>query len=168
MGQPAGLNPCATGGWIPERSDGNQPPQPIPKRAVALLFEPLDYIRVSRYNICMKVKDSKKVFDALADETRLRILNLLSEGELCVCDLMSVLNEPQSKISRHLAYLRRSGLVETRKEGLWMHYRLSKPVSKIYGLLIKAVFGCRSDIDEFGEDMRSFNKKRSALASCCK
>jgi len=59
----------------------------------------------------------------LSDTTRLRILNLLSDGELCVCDLMAVLNIPQSTISRHLAYLRNSGWVEGRRKGRWMYYR---------------------------------------------
>ena len=116
----------------------------------------------------MKLKDSKNVFNALADETRLRILNLLSEGELCVCDLMQVLKEPQSKISRHLAYLRRSGLVQGRKEGLWMHYRLSKPTAKLYGMLLKAVCCCRSECAEFGQDLKALNKNKNCLVGCCK
>lgn len=102
----------------------------------------------------MSLANSKNIFTALADETRLRILNLLSERELCVCDLIKVLNEPQSKISRHLAYLRRSGLVEGRKEGLWMHYRLSKHTAKLYGMLLKAVCCCRSEVQEFGKDLK--------------
>jgi ArsR family transcriptional regulator len=118
--------------------------------------------------MAVKLKNSQTVFNALADETRLRILNLLSEGELCVCDLMNVLKEPQSKVSRHLAYLRQAGLVEGRKEGLWMHYRLSKPTARVYGLILKAVRCCRSEFDEFGRDLRSLNKKRDCLVGCCK
>ena len=108
----------------------------------------------------MKLRDSQKIFTALADETRLRILNLLSERELCVCDLMSVLKEPQSKVSRHLAYLRKAGLAEGRKEGLWMHYRLSKPTARICGALLKAVCACRSEFDEFGKDLKALSKSR--------
>lgn len=63
------------------------------------------------------------IFKALSDETRLRIMGLLLEGELCVCDLMSILELPQSTVSRHLAYLRTAGLVEGRRDGVWMHYR---------------------------------------------
>jgi len=66
------------------------------------------------------------LFKALADETRLRILGLLLSGEVCVCDIHESLKIPQSKTSRHLAYLRRSGLVETRRSGLWIHYRLGR------------------------------------------
>ena len=116
----------------------------------------------------MQLKHSKRVFSALADETRLRILNLLNEGELCVCDLMQVLKEPQSKISRHLAYLRRAGLVQGRKEGLWMHYRLSRPTAKLYGMLLKAVCCCRAEFDELGKDLKVLNKNKSCLVGCCK
>ena len=108
------------------------------------------------------------VFSALADDTRLRILNLLNEGELCVCDIIKVLGEPQSKISRHLAYLRRAGLVQGRKEGLWMHYRLSRSTSKVYKALLKSVCCCRSEFEEFGKDMKALNKNRDRLVGCCK
>lgn len=64
------------------------------------------------------------LFRALGDGTRLRILGLLLGGEVCVCDIYESLKIPQSKASRHLAYLRRSGLVQTRREGLWVYYRL--------------------------------------------
>ena len=126
------------------------------------------YICISRYNERMKLKDSQKVFSALADKTRLRILNLLREGELCVCDLIGILKEPQSKISRHLAYLRRSGLVTGRKEGLWMHYRLSKPTAKLYGMLLKSICSCRSEYEEFEKDLKVLNQNRSCLVGCCK
>src|SRR3954447_4796416 len=66
----------------------------------------------------------EELFKALGDTTRLRILGLLLTGEVCVCDIHQSLKIPQSKTSRHLAYLRKSGLVETRREGLWVHYRL--------------------------------------------
>lgn len=62
-------------------------------------------------------------FKGLSDPTRLRILGLLAGGELCVCDIMAVLDLPQSTISRHLAFLRRHGWVEARRSGKWMHYR---------------------------------------------
>src|SRR4029077_5638782 len=70
--------------------------------------------------------EMESLFKALADATRLRILGLLLAGEVCVCDIHQSLKIPQSKASRHLAYLRRSGLVETRREGLWVHYRLGR------------------------------------------
>lgn len=63
-------------------------------------------------------------FKAFADETRLRLIHLMSAGEICVCYLVEVLGQPQSKISRHLAYLRQAGIVAARRDGKWMHYRL--------------------------------------------
>lgn len=68
-----------------------------------------------------------KLFRALADPTRLRLLNLISEQEICVCYFTEVIGAPQPKISRHLAYLRKAGIVAARREGKWMHYRLAMP-----------------------------------------
>ena len=65
-------------------------------------------------------------FAALADDNRLRLLYLMKEGEMCVCYLQGVLQTNQPKISRHLAYLKKAGLVEARREGKWVHYRLRK------------------------------------------
>jgi len=67
------------------------------------------------------------LFQALADPTRLRLLNLMAAGEVCVCFFVEVFEEPQPKISRHLAYLRRAGLVTARRDGKWMHYSLTMP-----------------------------------------
>jgi|SRR5215510_2145337 len=67
------------------------------------------------------------LFKALADHTRLRLINLIGSSEVCVCFFVSVLKTSQPKISRHLAYLRRAGLVAARREGKWMHYRLTDP-----------------------------------------
>lgn len=73
------------------------------------------------------MKHHAQIFKALSDPIRLRIVLLLqSEGELCVCDLMEVLKLPQSTVSRHLAYLKRSCLVDTRRQGVWMYYQLSR------------------------------------------
>jgi len=82
------------------------------------------------------MKKSAQTFKALADETRLRILSLLGAGELCVCDLMTVLALPQSTISRHLATLRHAGLVEDRRQGVWMYYRLAGEVSLLHSDLL--------------------------------
>jgi ArsR family transcriptional regulator, arsenate/arsenite/antimonite-responsive transcriptional repressor len=67
------------------------------------------------------------LFRALADRTRLRLLNLMAAGEVCVCFFVEVLGTNQPKTSRHLAYLRRAGVVASRREGKWMHYRISHP-----------------------------------------
>ncbi len=70
------------------------------------------------------------LFAALADPTRLRLLNLLSRGEVCVCFFVEVLSETQTKISRHLAYLRRAGVVASRRDGKWVHYRIVQPADE--------------------------------------
>ena len=71
--------------------------------------------------------DRELFFRALADSTRLRIINLISDQEVCVCFFVEILNTNQPKISRHLAYLRRAGIVAARREGIWMHYRIATP-----------------------------------------
>jgi len=67
------------------------------------------------------------LFKALADQTRLRLINLIGDDEVCVCFFVEVLKTNQPKISRHLAYLKRAGVVAARREGKWMHYRLVEP-----------------------------------------
>lgn len=74
--------------------------------------------------------DKELFFKALADRTRLRLLNLIQSDEVCVCFFVEVLKTNQPKISRHLAYLRRAGVVGARKEGPWMHYRIVEPSDK--------------------------------------
>jgi ArsR family transcriptional regulator len=74
-----------------------------------------------------KTFDTVLLFAALADTTRLRLLNLMNGREVCVCYFVEILKQPQPKISRHLAYLRRAGIVEARREGKWMHYRIEPP-----------------------------------------
>ena len=71
--------------------------------------------------------DRELFFRALADSTRLRIINLIRDQEVCVCYFVEILKTNQPKISRHLAYLRRAGIVATRREGIWMHYRITTP-----------------------------------------
>lgn len=71
----------------------------------------------------------ESLFLALADKTRLRLLNLMREDEICVCFFTEALGDSQPKISRHLAYLRNAGLVSARREGKWMHYRIEKPAN---------------------------------------
>jgi ArsR family transcriptional regulator len=69
----------------------------------------------------------ERFFQALGDRTRLRLLNLMGEQEICVCYFVEILGGPQPKISRHLAYLRSAGIVQARREGKWMHYRIVMP-----------------------------------------
>ena len=78
------------------------------------------------------------VYAALADPTRVRILSLLSEDEICVCPIHASLDVPQPTASRHLAYLRKSGLVAARREGIWMHYRLAPIANPVVSAVVKA------------------------------
>lgn len=114
----------------------------------------------------MDPRTTAAIFAALADVTRLRILNLLGEGELCVCDLMAVLREPQSKVSRHLSYLRRAGLVSGRKEGLWMHYRLARPDRALTAEVLRALKRLRSET-VYRDDLSCLRRSRGRLVSCC-
>ena len=82
------------------------------------------------------MKKSAQIFKALSDETRLRILSLLMESELCVCDLMAVLQLPQSTVSRHLAYLKNVGWVDDRREGVWVYYSINTKVDEMRNDLI--------------------------------
>jgi ArsR family transcriptional regulator len=108
------------------------------------------------------VKSLVPFFRALADETRLRIVMLLLHGELCVCDLMAILGAPQSKLSRHLAYLKHSGIVSGRREGVWMHYSLRAPLSDLYQgqlHLFKEKFSILSPFKQDKRKMLKFKAK---------
>jgi ArsR family transcriptional regulator len=83
-----------------------------------------------------------ELFKAFADPVRVRLLNLLVDGEVCVCHLHAALGLPQSTVSRHLAYLRKRGLVVGRKEGLWVHYRLAEPAGELHQTLLGCVGVC--------------------------
>ncbi len=76
------------------------------------------------------LQEMELLFRALADRTRLRLINLMGEGEICVCFLVEALRTSQPKISRHLAFLKRAGIVEARRDGKWMHYRLIDPADE--------------------------------------
>jgi ArsR family transcriptional regulator, arsenate/arsenite/antimonite-responsive transcriptional repressor len=79
----------------------------------------------------------ERLFTSLADPTRLRLLNLMGDQEVCVCYFVEVLDAPQPTISRHLAYLRRNGLVAARREGKWMHYRIAIPENPFAQQILK-------------------------------
>jgi len=100
------------------------------------------------------IVDSSRLVSVFADPTRLRILNLLGAGEVCVCDLCEVLGEIQPKVSRHLAILRRSGLVEVRREGRWCHYTRTRSPSTLQRHLLDCVDGCLAELPELAADRR--------------
>ncbi|MGZ5472426.1 MAG: ArsR/SmtB family transcription factor [Thermoanaerobaculia bacterium] len=98
------------------------------------------------------------LFQALGDRTRLRILNLLADGEVCVCFFVEVLGEPQPKISRHLGVLRAADLVAARRDGKWMHYRATIPEA-LAPLFENVIAALRADPD--------MARDRVALARAC-
>ena len=91
-------------------------------------------------------------FRAFSDQTRLRILHLLKEGELCVNDLVAIIDVPQPTASRHLAYLRRAELVVTRKEGSWTYYALAPAQSVFHKTLMECLGKCFDEVPEMQKD----------------
>ena len=91
-------------------------------------------------------------FRAFSDETRLRILHLLQSGELCVGDIVAVLRVPQPTASRHLGYLRKAELVETRKNGQWIHYALTPARSAFHKNLMACLANCFDEVDSLKRD----------------
>jgi ArsR family transcriptional regulator len=98
------------------------------------------------------MKEIARMFKALSDETRLRILHLLLKGELCICDLMEVLELPQSKVSRHMAYLKNAGLVDDRREAVWVYYTLIRPKNKVHACQLKCLAECFDDYEILKRD----------------
>ena len=107
-----------------------------------------------------KAFDTELFFAALADRTRLRLLNLMRDGEVCVCFLADTLETNDPKISRHLAYLKRADLVTGRRDGKWMHYRIKKPADA------KARELLTNTLDLVGSEPE-MKKDRKRLASVC-
>lgn len=103
----------------------------------------------------------ERFFQALGDHTRLRLLNLIGDQEICVCYFVEVLGGPQSKISRHLAYLRRAGIVEARREGKWMHYRIVMPAHIGASQVLRQTLAWLKDEKAMQADRARFTK------ACC-
>jgi ArsR family transcriptional regulator len=106
------------------------------------------------------------MFRAFSDRTRLRILNLLTPRELCVCDLVRIIGAPQPTVSRHLAYLRRAGLVVSRKEGLWMYYKLAPARTEFHRKLIDCLACCFNDVPELARDSKKLGLVCQKKACC--
>ena len=106
------------------------------------------------------------IFRAFSDRTRLRILYLLVDGEMCVGDLVEILQLPQPTVSRHLAYLRKARLVDVRKDGLWAYYSLMPAQSDFQSKLYECLEGCFGEVPELKADARRAKTvKRSG--GCC-
>lgn len=124
--------------------------------------------------LASKTHPVDQLFRAMSDRTRLRILSLLRGGEeLCVCDITRVVRAPQAKISRHLAYLRKSNLVLARKDGLWVHYRLAPAAGSFHQKLLECLACCFNDVPELQRDQQRLGKaccgpeSTSEPAKCC-
>ena len=116
----------------------------------------------------------EETYKALADRTRLRILALLVDGEVCVCHIHDTLRLPQPTASRHLAYLRRAGLVEARREGTWMHYRLAD-MDPVVREIIRTAAHAMSHVVGMARDRQRFEQQAGKQlpvlqlqgAACC-
>jgi ArsR family transcriptional regulator len=112
-----------------------------------------------------------RIYQCLCDETRLRILHLLAQGELCVCHFQEILGEPQVKISKHLGYLKRNGLVESRKDANWVIYSLPLKPSRELSANLACLQDCVRDNVVFRKDEAKRAKSVSRFAAtspiCC-
>jgi len=109
----------------------------------------------------LKTLDKELFFRALADRTRLRLLNLMGADEVCVCFFVEILKTNQPKISRHLAYLRRAGIVGARREGQWIHYRIVKPDDPDAARVLKDVMSWLNSDPEMQRD------RQRMVRICC-
>jgi ArsR family transcriptional regulator len=100
----------------------------------------------------------ESVFKALADQTRLRILALLGNNEVCVCHIHDSLELPQPTVSRHLAYLRRAGLVDVRRDGIWMHYQVARALDPTVQAVVNAAVEALTDVRTTAEDRKQFQR----------
>ena len=111
-------------------------------------------------NTTAKAADMERLFQALADRTRLRLLNLMRDGEICVCFFVEVLGTNQPKISRHLAYMRRAGIVAARREGKWVHYSIRRPDDEHAARVLDEVLA-------WAEASPEMQKDRKRLVNVC-
>ncbi len=107
-------------------------------------------------------RDLDLLFKGFADPTRIRILNLLTAGRLCVCDLVDLLELPQPAVSRHLAYLRRAGLVRATRESRLAYYRLAEPAGPVHRSLLSCVRTCFAAVGVLGRERRAARGRAGA------
>ena len=117
----------------------------------------------------------ESLFKGLADKTRLRILALLGKNEVCVCHIHDSLGLPQPTVSRHLAYLRRAGLVDARRDGVWMHYRVARSLHPNVQMVLSAAVDAVTRVPATAHDRKQFQRAFGELyvlptatgGSCC-
>ncbi len=107
-----------------------------------------------------KAFDTERFFQALGDNTRLRLLNLMGDQEICVCYFVEILNQPQAKISRHLAYLRNAGIVTTRRDGKWMHYSIVMPPNEGAAKVLQEIL-------QWFKEEKTMQADRAKLTKAC-
>ena len=105
--------------------------------------------------------DMERFFQALGDNTRLRLLNLMGDQELCVCYFVEILDQPQPKISRHLAYLRNASIVTARRDGKWMHYRIVMPPNEGAAQVLRQI------LQWFNEEKTMQADRAKLTRACC-
>ena len=110
---------------------------------------------------CSKPVNLASLFAALADPTRLRLLNLMAGREVCVCYFVEILGQGQPKISRHLAYLRKAGIVAARREGKWMHYSICPPAEAAQASILTSVLASLGNDKQMQADLAKLNR------ACC-
>lgn len=108
--------------------------------------------------------DLIKIYECLCDRTRLRLLNVLSQGPVCVCHFQEILDEPQVKISKHLAYLRKRGLVECERQGNWVIYELPEKPSRELVANLACLQDCARENPVFKRDLARLKKIEPACA----
>ena len=121
------------------------------------------------------IEQLEEAFKALADATRLRILALIGSNEVCVCHIHDSLGLPQPTVSRHLAYLRRAGLVQTRRDGVWMHYQLSASLDPSVRAVVTAAIDVLTGTRDAAQDRKQFDRAFGEMyvresrngGSCC-
>ena len=104
------------------------------------------------------IDELESVYKALADKTRLRILALLGNNEVCVCHMHDTLGLPQPTVSRHLAYLRKSGIVAARRDGVWMHYQVSRTLSPVVRQVVAAAIEALQQVAATNQDRKQFQR----------
>jgi ArsR family transcriptional regulator len=117
-------------------------------------------------NMTRRLITANSLFRAFADPTRLRVLSLLLEGEICVCDLCAALKAPQPRVSRHLAYLRRARLVQVRQAGKWKYYALERNATGLHRTLLDCVRDCLREVDVLQRDLTRLAEVRRK-SRCC-
>ena len=123
----------------------------IPPRTTAPDFSRSTHIRLHEYVFGVNLV---RIHECLCHRTRLRLVHLLLQGPLCVCHLQAVFGEPQAKVSRHLAYLRRNGMVKTERRGKWMLYRLTEKRPPLLEANLACLQDCAGEEAVFRRDLR--------------